>query len=179
MLDFIERQVAADTPFFVTYWPLMLQFFQDPEKKTLQWGLIAEGLRRLDEFIGTLMDKLRELGIADNTLLVCHADNGPMTHDPPAGMGLAETIFRGGKGDYTEGGLRVPAFAWWPGVIEGGQIVNDIVHETDLFGLTNARPETLAIAEHLESLRADLPFDPFEFMDWEPPTGIQKVNMID
>ena len=133
MIDFIERQVAADTPFFVTYWPLMLQFFQDPVKQTLQWGLIAEGLRRLDEFIGTLMDKLRELGVAENTLLVCHADNGPMTHDPPAGMGLAETIFRGGKGDYTEGGLRVPAFAWWPGVIEGGQIINDIIHECDLF----------------------------------------------
>jgi arylsulfatase A-like enzyme len=79
------------------------------------------------------MNGLVELGIAENTLVVCHADNGPMTHSPPAGMGLAETIFRGGKGDFTEGGVRVPAFAWWPGVIEGGQIVNDIIHETGLF----------------------------------------------
>jgi arylsulfatase len=48
-------------------------------------------------------------------------------------MGLAETVFRGGKGDFTEGGVRVVAFAWWPGVIKPGQIVNDIIHETDLF----------------------------------------------
>jgi len=46
---------------------------------------------------------------------------------------MAETIFRGGKGDFLEGGVRVPAQAWWPGVIAPGQIVGDIIHETDLF----------------------------------------------
>ncbi len=46
---------------------------------------------------------------------------------------MADTIFRGGKGDITEGGVRVPAFAWWPGVIKEGEIINDMVHETDLF----------------------------------------------
>ena len=42
-------------------------------------------------------------------------------------------MFTGGKGDHTEGAVRVPAFAWWPGVIEGDQVVGDIVHVTDLF----------------------------------------------
>jgi arylsulfatase len=56
-----------------------------------------------------------------------------MVHNPPPGFGLTDTIFRGGKGDFTEGGVRVPAFAWGPGLIEPGQIVNDMVHETDLF----------------------------------------------
>ena len=46
---------------------------------------------------------------------------------------MSETIFRGGKGDFLEGGVRVPAQAWWPGVIGKGQIVGDIIHETDLF----------------------------------------------
>jgi arylsulfatase len=59
------------------------------------------------------------------------ADNGPMTHNGPPGM--VETLYRGGKGDFLEGGVRVPAFARWPGVIDEGQIVGDIVHETDLF----------------------------------------------
>jgi arylsulfatase A-like enzyme len=59
------------------------------------------------------------------------ADNGPMTHNGPPGM--AETLYRGGKGDYLEGGVRVPAMAWWPGVIAPGQTVGDIIHETDLF----------------------------------------------
>ena len=52
------------------------------------------------------------------------ADNGP-----PA---MVDTIYRG-KGDFLEGGVRVPAMAWWPGVIAPGQTVGDIIHATDLF----------------------------------------------
>jgi arylsulfatase A-like enzyme len=59
------------------------------------------------------------------------ADNGPFTHHEPKGM--VETLYRGGKGDWTEGGVRVPAFACWPGVIKPGQVIGDIVSETDLF----------------------------------------------
>jgi arylsulfatase len=61
------------------------------------------------------------------------ADNGPMTHNPPPGLGMGEGIFAGGKGDFTEGGVRVCAQAWWPGVIKPGQIVHDIIHEVDLY----------------------------------------------
>jgi hypothetical protein len=77
------------------------------------------------------MSELRTLGIAENTLVILMADNGPTTHNGPPGM--AETLYRGGKGDYLEGGVRVPAMAWWPGVIAPGQTVGDIIHETDLF----------------------------------------------
>jgi hypothetical protein len=50
--------------------------------------------------------------------------------------------------DFLEGGVRVPAFAWWPGVIEPGQLVGDIIYEVDM---------------------EDLPFDVFEFMEYELP----------
>lgn len=56
-----------------------------------------------------------------------------MARNPPPGLGMTSTIFRGRKGDFLEGGVRVPAFAWWPGVVEAGQLVGDIVHETDLY----------------------------------------------
>jgi len=59
------------------------------------------------------------------------ADNGPFIHYGPRGM--AETLYTGGKGDFTEGGIRVPCIAKWPGVIEPGQIVGDILHVSDLF----------------------------------------------
>jgi arylsulfatase len=94
-------------------------------------AILQEGLVRIDDFVGVLEKELEELGIAENTLVVLMADNGPMTHNGPPGM--VETLYRGGKGDFTEGGIRVPAFAKWPGVIEPGSIVGDIIHETDLF----------------------------------------------
>jgi arylsulfatase len=134
LLEFIERNTEEENPFFISYWPNMLGFVpsQDP-KTTLNAGGLAEGLKRLDGYIGQVMDKLHELGIAENTLLVCMADNGPMIHHPPSLLGMTDTLFRGGKGDFLEGGVRVPAFAWWPGTIEPGQFVNDMIHETDLF----------------------------------------------
>jgi len=98
---------------------------------TASGGFLQEGLARLDTFIGQLMDELKRLNIAENTLVVIMADNGPMTHNGPPGM--VETLYAGGKGDFTEGGVRVPAMAWWPGVIKPGQVIGDIIHETDLF----------------------------------------------
>jgi len=128
---FMERNVEAKKPFYVAYWPQITPFSGFPEKVTVSAGLLQEGLARFDIYVGKLMQELRELGIEENTLVILMADNGPMTHNGPPGM--VETIYRGGKGDFLEGGVRVPAFARWPGVIDEGQIVGDIIHETDLF----------------------------------------------
>ncbi len=134
LFDFMHRNTVAKKPFFASYWPNMLNLVPKPgPKETLNSGDLAENLKRVDAFIGKLMDELERLGIAENTLLVCMADNGPMIHQAPGLWGMAETIFRGGKGDFLEGGVRVPAFARWPGVIKPGQLVHDIIHETDLF----------------------------------------------
>jgi arylsulfatase len=133
LLDFVRRNAADNKPFFASYFPNLTSFIPSPQKATYNSGMLADGLKRLDAYIGELMAELEKLGIAENTVLVCMADNGPMIHNPPGLLGMSETIFRGGKGDFTEGGVRVPAFAWWPGAIKPGQIVNDIVHETDLF----------------------------------------------
>ena len=133
-LEFIERNAKAGKPFYVANWPMLSTFLPMPEKCAVARSNLQAGLQcNIDPFIGKLMAKLKELGIAENTLLIAMADNGPMAHNPPPGGGFAETIFRGGKGDFLEGGARVPAQAWWPGVIEEGQIVGDIIHEADLF----------------------------------------------
>ena len=133
-LEFIERNAKAGKPFFVANWPNMTSFLPNPKKVSTARSILQDGLQgNIDPFVGRVMDKLKELGIAENTLLVCMADNGPMAHNAPPGLGMEETIFRGGKGDFLEGGVRVPAQAWWPGTVEPDQIVGDIVHETDLF----------------------------------------------
>jgi len=133
-LAFIDKTAQTKKPFYLAYWPNMTAFIPNPQKVTQSRSLYADGYTvNVDRFVGQVMDKLNELGIAENTLLVTMADNGPMVHNPPPGLGMTETIFRGGKGDFLEGGVRVPAFAWWPGTIEAGQLVGDIIHETDLY----------------------------------------------
>jgi arylsulfatase A-like enzyme len=146
-LDFIKKNADEEKPFYVAYWPNMTAFIPNPVKQTVSRGLLAEGFTTVDNFLGQLMDTLNELGISENTVVVAHGDNGPMVHDPPPGLGMAETVFRGGKSDYWEGGIRVAAFAWWPGMIEAGSISGDMFHEIDLYttfarlaGATDAVP---------------------------------------
>ena len=133
-LSFIKTSAEAKKPFYVAWWPLWISFIGEPQKTTLQRGLVAEDYGRVIEpDIAELRKTLEDLGIAENTLIVAMADNGPMTHNPPAGAGLGEGMFRGGKGDYTEGGVRVCAAALWPGMIEPGQVAGDLVNQVDLF----------------------------------------------
>lgn len=129
--DFIHQSAKQDKPFFIALWPLATSFLGFPDRVTASGGFLQEALARMDTRIGKLIKELEALEIDDNTLVVLMADNGPMTHNGPPGM--VETLYRGGKGDYTEGGVRVPAIAYWPGVIEPGQVIGDIIHETDLF----------------------------------------------
>ena len=128
---FMKKNVKAKKPFYAAYWPQITPFTGFPEKITVSAGMLQEGIARFDIYVGKLMKELKELGIEDNTLVILMADNGPMIHHGPTGM--VETLYRGGKGDFLEGGVRVTAHARWPGVIKEGQIIGDIIHETDLF----------------------------------------------
>lgn len=130
----IAKHAADDKPFLLDWWPNALEMFSEENspKQTPNGTASSESFYRLDKQIGEIVALTEELGIAENTLIVLMADNGPMAeiwpdtyHNPG--------IFRGGKNDFLEGGVRVPAFAYWPGVIEKGAVVHDIVHATDLF----------------------------------------------
>ena len=133
-LAFIRKSAEAQKPFYVAWWPLWMSFTPEPNKNTIQRGMVGEEYQRIVEpDIAALRETLAELGIAENTLIVAMSDNGPMTHNPPPGAGLGEGMFRGGKGDFTEGGVRVAAAALWPGTIEPGQLAGDMIHEVDLF----------------------------------------------
>ena len=130
-LAFIEKNAKAKKPFYVAYWPQMVVLPGFPDRVTANRGFLPEALQRFDPWVGELKEHLQKLGIAENTLVILMADNGPFTHGGPPGS--TETLYTGGKGDFTEGGVRVPAIAWWPGTIEEGQVSADIIHETDLF----------------------------------------------
>jgi len=133
-LAFIDKAVEAKKPFFISHQPILLGFIPDPRnpvKRTANKNPLAEALERLDDFVGKLQKHLVDKGIAENTLVMVQADNGPFIHYGPRGM--VETIYKGGKGDFLEGGVRVPALATWPGMIEPGQIAGDILHISDLY----------------------------------------------
>ena len=133
-IAFMRQNAKAKKPFFITYQPTWLNFLEpEPKKSSENGGKIPNSYAKLDAFVGKVMKELKTLGIAENTLFVAMADNGPMSHDPPPGWAMTEIMYRGGKGDYTEGGVRVPAMAWWPGMIDSKQLVGDIIHVTDLF----------------------------------------------
>jgi arylsulfatase len=81
-----------------------------------------------DGHVGQLLDKLEDLGIAENTIVVYSTDNGAETATWPDG-GI--TPFKGEKGTTWEGGFRVPCVARWPGVIEPGTKTDSIMSHED------------------------------------------------
>jgi arylsulfatase len=86
-------------------------------------GLYPDGMVELDGYVGQLLDKLEQLKIADNTIVVFTTDNGAEVMSWPDG---GSTPFRGEKDTNWEGGWRVPCVMRWPGVIKPGQVINDI-----------------------------------------------------
>ncbi len=129
----IERLTKQDEPFFIQYWPLYpLNFVHPDQAISRNGGFHADKLQLLDGWIGHLLDKLDETGKADNTIVMLMADNGLMHHYEGT-SGLNQLIYRGGKTNHLEGGVRTDAFIRWPGVIEPGSAAGDIVHVSDLF----------------------------------------------
>jgi arylsulfatase len=134
-MEYLKKLAAKDEPFFLQYWPLYpLTGARVPYEKytTPNGGTYVEKLKLLDQWVGDIMGEMEKLGIADNTILVLMGDNGHFTKYSP-GSGFTPMVFRGGKGDTTEGGVRVDAFVRWPEMIEADSIVSDIFHVADLF----------------------------------------------
>lgn len=133
-LEQLKNLAKQDKPFFLQYWPLYpLNFVHDQDQShSLNGGFHAEKLQLLDGWLGEIFNEVDKLGIADNTLIVLMADNGLMYHYAGT-SGLTDLIYRGGKTQHLEGGVRVDAFVRWPGVIEAGSMAGDIVHVSDLY----------------------------------------------
>jgi arylsulfatase A-like enzyme len=134
-LEHLGKLAKQEEPFFLQYWPVIP--LSNPRTTvdkftTPNGGTYVESMKQLDGWIGEILAEIDELGIADSTLVVVMGDNGHFTKYSP-GSGFTPMVFRGGKGAATEGGVRVDAFARWPGMIKADSIVGDIVHVTDLF----------------------------------------------
>lgn len=135
---FMEKNAKAGKPFFAFVSHHAIHTALESKKETFehfkekppgkQHGdpLYAACTKDLDEGIGILLDKLDELGIAENTIVVFTSDNGS------TGQSSQEPL-RGNKGGYYEGGIREPFIVRWPGVTKPGSKTATPVLNIDLF----------------------------------------------
>jgi arylsulfatase len=131
-LGWMEKQVKADQPFFLWYNSTAMHFRTHlAEKNRGKSGQddYSDRMVTHDEQIGMMLDKLDELGIADNTIVMYSTDNGPENDTWPDG---ANTPFRSQKDTNWEGAWRVPSFIRWPGKIKAGSVLNGIVCHQDM-----------------------------------------------
>ena len=131
-LDFMDRAHNSKKPFFLwwnsTRMHVWTRLHKDSVGKT-GLGIYPDGMTEHDGHVGQVLDKLDELGIADNTIVMYSTDNGAEAMTWPDGGTLP---FRGEKNTNWEGGYRVPCLIRWPGVIKPGTIINEIGSHEDM-----------------------------------------------
>ncbi|QRY50196.1 arylsulfatase [Mycolicibacterium septicum] len=130
-LEYLDANAKSDTPFFlhVNFMKVHQPNMPHPDfkGKSLSKSKYADSIVENDARIGNIMDKVHSLGLAENTYVFWTTDNGAWQDVyPDAGY----TPFRGTKGTVREGGNRVPAIAWGPG-IKAGVRNSDIVGGLD------------------------------------------------
>ncbi|MBL8220356.1 MAG: sulfatase [Bryobacterales bacterium] len=118
-LNAIHSPMQAPVPYLKKF-----EYIRDEHRR-----LFAAMTASMDEAVGTVLAKLRDLGLEQNTLVVFLSDNG----GPTAELTSSNGALRGGKGQLYEGGIRVPFLIQWKGRIAAGQTVGEPVTSLDLF----------------------------------------------
>lgn len=131
-IRFIEDHKSEPFFLYLAYtFPHVPLYASESFKGKSSRGLYGDTVEEIDWSLGQIITKLRELDLAENTLVIFTSDNGPwLTKDEEGG---SAGLLRGGKGSTWEGGMRVPAIAWWPGVIEGGRVSQALATTMDIF----------------------------------------------
>lgn len=131
-LRFMTEAQQSGKPFFVWWNSTRMHIWtrlKAESKGKTGLGIYPDGMVEHDGHVGQLLDKLEELGIDENTIVMYSTDNGAEVFTWPDG---GATPFRGEKATNWEGGYRVPAAIRWPGVIQPGIVLNGIVAHEDM-----------------------------------------------
>src|SRR5499425_3344183 len=153
-MDFIDKSKKDSKPFFcwlnptrmhvVTHLSPKYQKMRTPENG---WNVYEAGMAQVDDIVGTVLKKLKDAGLDDNTIVVFSTDNGAENFTWPDG---GQTPFAGGKGTVLEGGFRVPCILRWPGKVPAGKVENAIMSGLDWFPTLVAAAGNPNIADELK-----------------------------
>jgi arylsulfatase len=134
-LNFIDKSKKDGKPFFVWLNPTRMHIVThlSPKYEALRnsengWSEEEAGMAQLDDDVGLVMKKLKDIGEDDNTLVLFTTDNGTENFTWPDG---GQTPFAQGKGTVLEGGFRVPALVRWPGHVPADSVQNGIFSGLD------------------------------------------------
>ena len=153
-LRFIEKAKADNKPFFVWLNPTRMHIvthlsekYQALRNAENGWSIHEAGMAQFDDDIGLVMQKLKDLGVDDNTIVLITTDNGTEVFTWPDG---GQTPFAQAKGTVMEGGFRVPAILRWPGKVPAGKVENGIISGLDWFPTFLAAAGDPGIGEDLK-----------------------------
>lgn len=136
-LHFIREN--REQPFFLYLahtFPHIPLFASEKFRGTSSRGLYGDVIEEIDWSTGQILDELNESGLAENTLVFFTSDNGPWLTEGEEGGSAG--LLKDGKGTTWEGGMRVPALAWWPGTIPAGEVTQALGTTMDLFSTSLA-----------------------------------------
>ena len=134
-LKFVDKAKADNKPFFLWLNPTRMHIvthlspkYQAMRNSTNGWSMQEAGMAQVDDIVGDVFKKLKDLGVDDNTIVVFTTDNGTETFTWPDG---GNTPFKGQKGTTYEGGFRVPCILRWPGKVPADSVQNGIFSGMD------------------------------------------------
>jgi arylsulfatase len=153
-LKFMDRAKADSKPFFIWLNPTRMHVVTHLSEKYERmrtakngWTIQEAGMAQLDDIVGSVMQKLKDLDADDNTIVVFTTDNGTENFSWPDG---GQTPFAGGKGTVMDGGFRVPCILRWPGHVPADSVQNGIFSGLDWFPTFVAAAGDPNIAEELK-----------------------------
>jgi arylsulfatase len=136
-MRFVDQARRENKPFFVWLNPTRMHVVTHLSEKYERmrtpengWTVEEAGMAQLDDIVGSVMKKIRDLGIENDTILAFSTDNGAENFTWPDG---GQTPFAGAKGTALEGGFRVPMIIRWPGKVPAGKVENAVVSGLDWF----------------------------------------------
>ena len=144
-VSFMERN--KDRPFFLNYWMFSVHAPFDAKKNLIEKyrskvdpqdpqrsPTYAAMVESMDDAVGTLIDTVDRLGIADRTAIIFISDNGGNMYDRVDGTApTSNTPLRGGKATVYEGGTRVPCIIAWPDRTKAGTRSAELIQTTDFY----------------------------------------------